>query len=177
MTGVLIERAALIAQTAHQAVGQKRKYTGDGYFIHSRMVARIISFYDATPEMIAAAFLHDVLEDTQITEEFLREQVGNAVTNLVIEVTDVSKPSDGNRRLRKAIDRDHLAKASPEAQTIKLADTLDNISSIARYDPKFAKVYIREKVDLLEVMNRGNPQLYMTTAKLIKSHAEELFRS
>ena len=46
---------------------------------------------------------------------------------LVDCLTDVSKPSDGNRAVRKEIDRQHLAKASPKAKTIKLADLIDKL--------------------------------------------------
>lgn len=84
---------------------------------------------------------------------------GAAVAALVIEVTDVSRPSDGNRAARKAKDRDHLAKASPDAQTIKLADLISNTQSIVEHDPAFARVYLAEKEALLDVLTRGNAML------------------
>lgn len=76
-------------------------------------------------------------------------------------LTDVSNPLDGNRAARKAIDRDHTAKASPEAKTIKLADMISNTASIMKHDlVGFARVYIPEKVKLLEVLREGDPVLW-----------------
>ena len=52
--------------------------------------------------------------------------------------------------------------ASKEAQMIKLADLIDNTKSIFKHDPKFAEVYIKEKVDLLEAMDKVHgTDLYM----------------
>jgi hypothetical protein len=79
---------------------------------------------------------------------------------LVEQLTDVSRPEDGNRAKRKAIDRAHTAKASPEAKTIKLADLIDNTRSIVELDPGFAKIYLVEKVLLLEVLQEGDAGLW-----------------
>jgi hypothetical protein len=57
--------------------------------------------------------MHDVLEDTDVTAEEMRRVFGDAITDLVLEVTDVSRPSDGKRAVRKEKDKDHLAKSSP----------------------------------------------------------------
>ena len=69
-----------------------------------------------------------------ITREF-----GPKIAKLVVELTDVSV-QDGNRKTRKAIDRDKLAGVSAEAQTIKYADLISNGKDIGQNDPKFAKV-------------------------------------
>jgi guanosine-3',5'-bis(diphosphate) 3'-pyrophosphohydrolase len=109
--------------------------------------------------MIAAAYLHDVVEDTPVTLEAIELEFGAEVARLVEELTDVSRPEDGNRKTRKAIDREHSAAASPEGQTIKLADLIDNSETITKHDPDFAKVYMREKRALLEVMSDGDRDL------------------
>lgn len=88
-------------------------------------------------------------------------------------VTDVSRPEDGNRRLRKAMDRDHLALASAEGQTIKLADLIDNTASITRYDPGFAKVYMREAVELLGVLKKGDRTLRQRASILAKQYGSK----
>ena len=67
------------------------------------------------------------------------------MAELVDDLTDVSKPQDGNRATRKELDRQHTAKASPDAKTIKLADLISNSRSIMKDDPNFAKVYMKEK--------------------------------
>ena len=154
----VVLRARAFAEGAH--MNQARKYTGEPYFNHVHNVAKIVrEVPTCTPEMIAAAYLHDVVEDTPTTLEMVQEGFGTEVALLVYWLTDQSKPSDGNRAKRKAIDRDHLARAPADAQTIKLADLIDNTSSIVLHDPDFAKVYMREKQQLLEVLTKGDPVL------------------
>ncbi len=132
---------------------QKRKYTGEPYWKHLAEVAAITqSASHATNEMIMAAWLHDTIEDTDTTETEIREQFGAEVADLVVGLTDVSKPEDGNRAVRKALDRDHLAKGDYRVQTIKVADLISNTSGIVENDPSFAKVYLKEKRSLLKVL-------------------------
>ncbi len=155
----LVERAARFAQEAHGI--QVRKYTGDPYAVHLEAVAkRVQAVVGATEEMVAAAWLHDVLEDVPaVTADQLEVLFGATVRDLVAQVTDVSHPSDGNRRVRKALDRDHLAQALPEAQTIKLADLLDNSHSILAHDRAFTSTFLREMAELVEVMPLGDSLL------------------
>jgi len=117
---------------------QKRKYTGEPYIQHPIEVAEIVKTVTDDQDVIAAAILHDVVEDTPVTLGGIRIAFGDRVAGFVAEVTDVSRPQDGNRAKRKAMDRDHLAKASPQGQTIKLADLISNAGSILQYDPDFA---------------------------------------
>jgi len=155
----LVTHARIFATAAHGAIDQRRKYTGEPYIVHPMAVAKIVASVEHTAGMLAAAILHDVVEDTAVTLRDINEIFGRKVASLVGWLTDVSKPNDGNRSDRKAIDRDHIAKAPAEAQTIKLADLIDNTASIVRYDPGFAKVYLEEKRLLLEVLERGDPKL------------------
>lgn len=155
----LIARAAIFAAEAHEAVGQRRLYTGDPYIVHPAAVAAIVETVPHTPEMVAAAWLHDTVEDTEVTIEQIKTEFGDKVAELVSWLTDISRPTDGNRAIRRAIDRTHSAAAPPEAQTIKLADIIDNNSSIETHDPRFAKIWRGEKRLLLEVMNKGDPTL------------------
>lgn len=152
-------RALAFATEAHGSIDHRRKYTGDPYIVHPIAVAEIVRSVPHTPEMIAAAYLHDVVEDTPVGLDEIREEFGDEVADLVDRLTDVSKPSDGNRAVRKAIDRRHLAAAPAEAQTIKLADLIDNTLTISVHDPDFWRVYRREKLALLEVMCLGDPTL------------------
>ena len=152
-------RARLFATAAHAAVGQLRKYTNEPYIVHPIEVAGIVRSAGGTPTMIAAAYLHDVVEDTGVTIEVIREAFGSEVSDLVGWLTDVSRPDHGNRAQRKAIDRAHTAAAPAEAQTIKLADLISNTRSILEHDPKFAVTYLEEKRLLLEVLTRGEPTL------------------
>lgn len=156
----IAELAALVARVAHQAVAQKRKYTGEEYWLHPFKVAEILRRYPHTEEMIAAAYLHDVLEDTHVTTTDLREVFGEKVCHLVCELTDqFTDRSHGNRAKRKALECDRLSKVSAAAQTIKYADLIDNTGSIAEHDPGFATVYLKEKRTLLMSMREGHPVL------------------
>lgn len=164
----LIDAAYRFAIKAHG--DQKRKYTGEPYINHPVAVARLVASVTDDPEMICAALLHDVIEDTPITFDELRDHrhgFGWAIASLVNELTDISKPTDGVRAVRKAIDRDHIASASIRAKTIKLADLIDNSSSIVEHDPGFAKVYMAEKRALLEVLVEGNGDLFLMASAIV----------
>jgi (p)ppGpp synthase/HD superfamily hydrolase len=156
----LEQRALAFAKAAHESIDQRRKYTSEPYIVHPMAVAELVRSVPHTPEMIAAAYLHDVVEDTPITIGQVRAEFGPVVGDLVEWLTDVSKPSDGNRRVRKELDRQHLAKAPPDAKTIKLADLIDNALTIRERDRSFWKVYKREKMALLEVLKEGDPTLW-----------------
>lgn len=155
-------RAQAFCIAAHCAVGQKRKYTGEDYYLHPIEVAELIQEHATTftEEMIIAAHLHDVVEDTQVELSIIARQFGSVVASYVEQLTDVSRPEDGNRAARKAIDLAHTALASPQAQTIKLADLISNTRSIAERDPVFAVTYLAEKRKILEVLKCGDPNLY-----------------
>jgi (p)ppGpp synthase/HD superfamily hydrolase len=150
----LIERARAFAREKHK--DQLRKYTNLPYHTHLENVADIVAWAENDDRIIAAALLHDTLEDTDTTYDELVDNFGVTVADLVKEVTDVSTKNDGNRATRKALDRDHLARASYGGMTIKIADLIDNTESIMRYDPKFGRVYMAEKRELLEVLTNGN---------------------
>lgn len=156
----LEKAAALFATGAHAAINQKRRYTGEDYINHPAAVAGIVMTVPHTPAMLAAAWLHDVVEDTGVTITLVRDIFGDAVADLVEHLTDPSKPEDGNRAARRAIDRAHSAAASPQAKTIKLADIIDNTKTIAAHDPHFARVYIPEIELLLAVLTEGDSTLY-----------------
>jgi (p)ppGpp synthase/HD superfamily hydrolase len=156
----LIEYAKTFAIAAHAAVGQKRKYTGEPYHVHCMEVAWTCLDAQFPVHVVAAALLHDVLEDTKVERETLKTLFGEATAQLVEEVTDVSRPEDGNRAARKAIDREHMSKASYYGKTIKLADMLSNSKDIADHDPKFARTYLPEMVLLLPSLEGGNRILF-----------------
>jgi len=166
----IVEKARIFATAAHAAVSHKRKYTFEDYIIHPAEVAATVAAVEgATFEMIAAAWLHDTVEDTGVTIEIIESEFGKEVATLVGWLTDVSKPEDGNRAIRKAIDRDHTAMAPPEAHTVKLADFWSNTKSIVKHDPAFARIYIAEKRAALAVMTNADASLF----KLVYHALEE----
>ena len=169
----LIDFAYRYAKEAHG--DQKRKYTGEPYINHPVAVAKIVASVTDGCDEIAAALLHDVIEDTEKTyQDIFDAGFRHTIANLVLEVSDVSKPKDGNRAIRKAIDCNHLAEASSSGQTIKLADLIHNTESICKYDPGFAPVYMQEKRLLLEVLTKGNEVLHKKASELVDRYFKVL---
>ena len=156
----IVSKARVFAIAAHTAVGQKRKYTNSEYWLHPAEVAEIVKTVSHTDEMLAAAWLHDVVEDTKVENRVIFAMFGREVADLVCWLTDTSCAKHGNRAARKAVDRAHIAAAPPEVKTIKLADLIHNTATIVEYDPDFAKVYLKEKSLLLEVLKEGDSNLW-----------------
>jgi (p)ppGpp synthase/HD superfamily hydrolase len=165
----LEKRARIFATKWHG--DQKRKYTFEPYVTHPMAVAELVKLVPHTEEMVAAAYLHDTREDCAVTDEMIRTEFGDGVADLVGWLTDVSRPEDGNREVRKILDREHTAEAPREAKTIKLADLIDNSKSITKYDPDFAKIYLREKRLLLdEALKDGDPYLWAMADEIVRRY-------
>ena len=118
--------------------------------------------------------LHDVVEDTGVQLSTVKEIFGSDVAALVFWLTDQAKLEDGNRAHRKRHERDRLAKAPARAQTIKVADLIDNSRSILDRDPHFAKVYVPEKAALLDVLTLADPGLVAQARRQIDGHLRSL---
>lgn len=155
----LIDRAYAIAFFAHGS--QARKYTGLPYMIHLLRVAETVqSVRPDDPTMIAAAILHDTLEDTHAAPDNIRDRCGIRVLTLVEELTDAAKCSDGNRAKRAEINRNKLRTISPDGATIKLADIIDNTRDIGKHDRSFATLYLEEKWMVLPLLRYGDKELF-----------------
>jgi (p)ppGpp synthase/HD superfamily hydrolase len=159
----IVTKAQVFATAAHAAVKHVRKYTGEPYIVHPIHVMSIVKTVEHTDAMLAAALLHDTVEDTGVTIDLIEQEFGTEVAELVGWLTDVSKKDDGNRAVRKQMDLEHTAQAPAAAQTIKLADLISNTSSIVKNDPKFAETYLKEKQALLKVLTKGDPALISWT--------------
>lgn len=165
------QRAREFATKAH--LGQVRKYTNEPYIIHPESVVKLVKSVAHSEAMVCAAWLHDVVEDCGIPLDHVERTFGHEVACLVEALTDTSRKSDGNRAARKAIDRAHIAAASPAAKTIKLADLIDNSRSILVRDPEFAKVYLVEKRLLLdEALKEGDPELWGIADVIVRGSQE-----
>ena len=150
---------------------QKRKYTGEPYWHHVFAVAAIVAPYE--PKGIEIALGHDLLEDTACTYDdlffFLKkngydEGEATFIANGVQELTDEyerGKYPDKNRRERKRLEAERLGKISPLAQSVKYADLTHNMMSIVEEDENFARVFSREKRDILNQMRAGNIDLLL----------------
>lgn len=141
-----------MAQLAHE--GQMRRYTQEPYIVHPLSVAMRLSAYTEDEDLLAAAFLHDVDEDTVLNIADIQAGFGIRVAQIVEGLTNISVPEDGNRQKRKAIEREHIARGCEGVQTIKVFDIIDNIVSVVDHDPVFAKLYLEEKRRMLEVIKK-----------------------
>ena len=130
-----IERAFEFAKKAHE--GQKRA-SGDPYIVHPVEVAKTLCLYHADPTTITAALLHDVIEDTDYTYEYIMKEYGEEVANLCAGLTKIQKMTysdEGNVENRETyIDnfQKMLFQMSKDIRVIwiKLSDRLDNMRTL-----------------------------------------------
>lgn len=135
---------------------QRRKYTNNPYSDHLAEVAGIVATVTSNQNAIAAAWLHDSVEDCGIALDEIELLFGFQVALMVSGLSDMET---GNRAERKQKSRERLAACSSLIQTIKCADLISNTSSIVMHDPKFAVTYLGEKRLLLDVMTKADPRL------------------
>ncbi len=133
----LLCQATRLAAEAHD--GARRKGTNLPYILHAMETVEIVATMTEDEDVLAAAVLHDVLEDTALTEEILRQTVGGHVTELVLAVTENKRPEQPAAetwRLRKQESVDQLlAERRLEVKMIVLGDKLSNIRALQReYD-------------------------------------------
>jgi GTP pyrophosphokinase len=143
-----LTRVYELANAAHQ--GQRRA-SGESYIEHPLAVAGILAELEVDPQTIAAALLHDVVEDTSITSEEVTEQFGSEVARLVEGVTKLtripyqSKEDAQVENLRKMF----LAMAKDiRVIIIKLADRLHNMRTLASLPPAKQQAIARETLDI-----------------------------
>ncbi len=165
----LIAAAASLAEYAH--AGQVRKYTGQPYIIHPLRVAGAVSLlHGATDDMIAAAWMHDVLEDTCVSLDQIDRATNSATASLVLQLTSGKFP-DLNREQRKAIQREKLAKASLHAQLIKCCDRIDNLNDLP--EGQFRELYARESIQLHQAMVNGGLWPEFAVSKVLLATAQK----
>lgn len=173
----ILNRIQEFARLAHD--DQKRKFEDEPYITHLVRVKNLCAAYIKEPSVLAAALLHDILEDTAVTAgqigDILRPLLGEHRTkhalDLVIELTDVYTKKNyphWNRRKRKNMEATRLGKVSAEAQTIKYADILDNSITILNADDDFASVYLCEAKDLLKEMKKGHHGLRERAMQIVE---------
>ena len=129
----LLDRAILFAVRAH--AGTERRGKGFPYIVHPMEAMEIVATMTADQELLAAAALHDTVEDTDVTVEQLRAEFGDRIAGLVAAESDafvegVSDEDSWHTRKQAAIDR--LARAPHDAKMVALGDKLSNMRAIAR---------------------------------------------
>lgn len=129
----LLDRAIIFAVRAH--AGTERRGKGFPYVIHPMEAVEIVATITPDQEILAAAALHDTVEDTEVTLEQLRAEFGERIASLVASESDemvdgVSEEDSWHDRKQAAIDR--LAAAPHDAKIVALGDKLSNMRAIAR---------------------------------------------
>ena len=173
----MLESIIAFADKAHGE--QMRKYAPDRYIVHPVRVMNTCRRVTDDPCILAAAILHDVLEDTPVRKgelmDFLQTVMPRAqaqrTLELVVDLTDVYVKKDYprlNRRARKAKELERLEKTSPDSQTIKYADIIDNTREIIAHDPDFAKVFLQECRANLKKLDKGNKELHAEAVRLVE---------
>lgn len=122
----LLEKALRICVEAHD--GQVSKVDGETpYYIHPIMVALKLTRHNVSDEIIAAAFVHDVLEDTDFPEERLREELGDEVLRLVKAVTQENALDWQEKKLKYI---ENVKNAGTGAKLIAAADKIHNLERL-----------------------------------------------
>ena len=129
----LLDRAIIFAVKAH--AGTERRGKGFPYIVHPMEAVEIVATITPDQELLAAAALHDVIEDTDISADELRAEFGDRIANLVVAESDIfpegiSEEDSWRARKQAAIDR--LAAAPRDAKIVAMGDKLSNMRAIAR---------------------------------------------
>ncbi|AHF75235.1 Metal dependent phosphohydrolase [Sodalis praecaptivus] len=170
----LEQRARRFAREAHGKRDQRRKYTQEPYIIHPAAVVEWVRQVPHNEAMLAAAWLHDTVEDTGVSLGQIQQRFGVEVAELVAMLTLPAFPGPTSRVVKQQAALRHLANACDEAKTIKLADIIDNTCSLIRYDADFASVYLVEKKLQLEVLSGGDSRLWREAERTLDKGLQTL---
>ena len=129
----LLDRAIVFAVRAH--AGTERRGKGFPYIVHPMEAVEIVATMTPDQELLAAAALHDTVEDTDVTVEQIRTEFGDRIASLVASESDIvldGLPAEDSWYARKQAAIDRLARASHDAKIVALGDKLSNMRAIAR---------------------------------------------
>ncbi len=145
------------ATGAHK--GQTRQHTGELYIMHPVRVSLMAADYGLTRYGIAAALLHDVVEDTRYTLPDVVTVFGGVVGGMVwgltnAEARDVATVGVDNRATRKEMDREWLSRQMSEVKMLKAMDMMDNLQDWPVQD-KFLDLMLNEASALMHEMSRA----------------------
>ena len=149
----LLDRAIIFAVKAH--AGTERRGKGVPYIVHPMEAMEIVATMTPDQELLAAAALHDTVEDTDVTVEQLRAEFGSRIAALVADESDempADIPESASWHARKQAAIDRLARASRDAKMVALGDKLSNMRAIARDyavqgDALWSLFHVKERKD------------------------------
>ncbi len=157
---------------------QQRKYSFEPYWTHPVTVADIVSRHLQNDEAILSALFHDVVEDTPFGPHdifaFVRNHYPSAdavlVTDTVMDLTNRYEKElcpGLNRTERHRLEMLRLSRISPFAQSIKYGDITHNCQSIREFAPGYARHYLAEKQEILQVMDKGHQVLLQNALQVV----------
>lgn len=124
----LLDRAIVFAVQAH--AGTERRGKGFPYIIHPMEAMEIVSTITSDQELLAAAALHDTVEDTDVTIDDIRAEFGERIATLVMIESVSDDEGTWHERKKKSIDL--IANAPLDAKIVAMGDKLSNMRAIAR---------------------------------------------
>ena len=129
----VLDRAIIFAVKAHS--GTERRGKGYPYVVHPLEAVAIVATMTNDQDLLAAAALHDTVEDTDVTIEQIRAEFGDRVAALVAVESDempMDVPEEDTWHARKQASIDRIANAGRDAKMVALGDKLSNMRAIAR---------------------------------------------
>jgi len=144
----IVKKALLLAEDAHKF---QKRLSGEPYVIHPFNVALILAELGLDYETICAGLLHDVLEDTNIDENYIRKEFGDSTTNLVKAVTNISALKTQSKVKMEAENLRRLILETvkdPRVILVKLADKLHNMRTLEHQPLAKARKIAREALEI-----------------------------
>ncbi len=164
----LYEKALKIAVEAHK--NQVRKHDKSPYISHPIMVGRILEQAGFSEEVVAAGLIHDVLEDTDVNEAFLREQLGDEVVDIVTAVSEDQtvdwRSIEGGWEKVKQMYIETVAASNEKVWAVSVADKIHNAESLINYHHLVGN-------SAWQVFNRGKEKKIWFEKSLFKALKEK----
>jgi (p)ppGpp synthase/HD superfamily hydrolase len=168
----MVSQAKEFATLKHS--GQFRKFSGEAYVEHPKRVAQTILRYKNSKELdklMAAALLHDTIEDTETSLDEVKTLFGDLVASLVEELTS-------DKELKVENKAEYLAQKmsgmTSWALVIKLADRLDNVSDLRHVNKSFRIKYIKETKYIISQLIMNREYLSATHLQLVNDILKEV---
>jgi (p)ppGpp synthase/HD superfamily hydrolase len=159
----LLNEAAAYFGGAHDSIGQKRKYTGEPYRVHTEEVAETVLMHlafcapqlpvEEAEALVIASYGHDTPEDVfpknpAYNIVVIGQKYGQRAASIVMQLTETYSSEfypHLNRATRKLLEASRISVIDDHTKLVKLADLQSNTRSIVEHDPEFAKTYLKEK--------------------------------
>ena len=155
-----VYKAQVFATAAHAAIGQTRD-SGEDYIVHPEAVVSLLQSIPHNEDMLATAWLHDVVEDTQIGLGLIEKEFGEKVALMVEKLSRTRHDShcELNKDELKELDNIKLSTANSDVHNIKMADIIHNLKSIGNKKSNNVQSYLNAKKIQVECLHLAHPKL------------------